>query len=403
MPTSDCTGSAAMATDTLPVLVLGTGVTALGVARILAHDGIPAWHVTERPDHLRHSRHYRPYRTYRPHRFSEDLAEWLTGFPEEAAVLMPCADSLVREVAALSPALRERFRAVVPDEAVVTTVTDKAGFARFLAGAGIPHPVTVVTGPDTSVPDLAGAFLKPTDSQAFFARHGIKGLRADSPAALRALLADLAAQGDSMVVQEYVPGPAGSHVFVDGYAGRDGRIRALFPRRRLRMYPPDFGNSSFMVSVTDEEARLGGRDDPLLTVRRLIAALGLVGIFSVELKRDDRDGIFKVLEVNARPWWYVEFAARAGVDVCRLAYRDALGLPVDTIDGHVAGRAMTYPPYDYPAWRHARARGGPSFLRWMSEVVHAEQPVWRMSDPLPGLMEYSAMAARRLNRLLGGG
>jgi len=47
-------------------------------------------------------------------------------------------------------------------------------------------------------------------------------------------------------------------------------------------------------------------------------------VFSAEFKFDERDGLFKILEVNARPWWYVDFAARCGVDVCRMAYRDAL-------------------------------------------------------------------------------
>ena len=34
---------------------------------------------------------------------------------------------------------------------------------------------------------------------------------------------------------------------------------------------------------------------------------------------------FKILEINARPWWYVELASRCGVDVCTMSYRDAFG------------------------------------------------------------------------------
>ena len=56
------------------------------------------------------------------------------------------------------------------------------------------------------------------------------------------------------------------------------------------------------------------------------------GIFSAEFKRDPRDGLFKLLEVNARPWWFVDFAVRCGVDVCRMAYDDALGREVPPLD-----------------------------------------------------------------------
>ena len=58
-------------------------------------------------------------------------------------------------------------------------------------------------------------------------------------------------------------------------------------------------------------------------------AVSYRGIFSAEFKCDDRDGFFKILEVNARPWWYVEAAACAGMDVCSMAYHDALGPTVE--------------------------------------------------------------------------
>ena len=58
---------------------------------------------------------------------------------------------------------------------------------------------------------------------------------------------------------------------------------------------------------------------------RLITGCGLRGIFSVELKRDANSGIAKVLEVNARPWWYVHYATACGVNVCEMTYRAALG------------------------------------------------------------------------------
>ncbi len=99
------------------------------------------------------------------------------------------------------------------------------------------------------------------------------------------------------------------------------------------MFPLDFGNSTCMVSVAADEVA-----PAVASVERLLAHVGYRGIFSAEFKYDERDGLFKILEVNARPWWYVEFTARCGVDVCTLAYRDALGEAVGAGDG-LRGRA----------------------------------------------------------------
>ena len=73
------------------------------------------------------------------------------------------------------------------------------------------------------------------------------------------------------------------------------------------MHPPDFGNSSYMVSVPLQEA--AGAVD---TLRTIMGHTGFRGIFSAEFKRDADDGLFKLLEVNIRPWWYVEFNQRFG-------------------------------------------------------------------------------------------
>ena len=58
------------------------------------------------------------------------------------------------------------------------------------------------------------------------------------------------------------------------------------------------------------------------------------GIFSAEFKRDSVTGEFKILEVNTRPWVYVEFAAVCGMNMCELHIEDAL-----------RGMARTLPTY----------------------------------------------------------
>ena len=58
---------------------------------------------------------------------------------------------------------------------------------------------------------------------------------------------------------------------------------------------------------------------------RLLAALGHTGLSQVEFKRDARDGVLKLMEVNPRLWQWHGLAAACGVDVTRIAYEDLTG------------------------------------------------------------------------------
>jgi predicted ATP-grasp superfamily ATP-dependent carboligase len=152
-----------------------------------------------------------------------------------------------------------------------------------------------------------------------------------------------------------------------------------------------------MVSVARDRVA-----DAIATIQRLVERVGYRGIFSAEFKYDDRDGLFKILEVNARPWWYVEFAARCGVDVCSMAYRDALGLPVEPGGAYHVGRACVFPYYDYGACRELSRQGQLSLWAWARSWLTAEQPVFRWSDPLPAVIETSRGLGRQLRKVVFG-
>jgi predicted ATP-grasp superfamily ATP-dependent carboligase len=194
-----------------------------------------------------------------------------------------------------------------------------------------------------------------------------------------------------MLFQEYIPGDADRHYFLDGLADRTGRVTALFARRRLRMYPPRFGNSTLMISVPLDQT-----GDAPNHLARLLEQASFRGIFSAEFKRDARDGRFKLLEVNVRPWWYVEFAARCGVDVVGMAYREALGLPVEPAPSYRVGRRCVYPYHDYWAYRELRREGRISPAAWAGSLFGAAQPLFRWSDPYPAWDELRAVLSRWL-------
>jgi predicted ATP-grasp superfamily ATP-dependent carboligase len=159
------------------------------------------------------------------------------------------------------------------------------------------------------------------------------------------------------------------------------------------MSPPDFGNSTLQISVP-----LSATGDAERTLRELFTDIAYRGIFSAEFKRDPRDDTFNLIEVNARPWWYVDFAARCGVNVCALAMRDALGEPVETISNYAVGRRCVFPYYDLEAIRAERIAGRLGLFEWARSWLGPYQPIFRWSDPLPAIGEVATLIGARLAR-----
>lgn len=386
---------------TVPVLILGQGLTLLGTVRCFGRAGVPAY-VLSGPDPLAgRSRWFRrlPAAGSAPPGYDQ-LPAVLGRLPLERAILVPCSDPWATAVTHLAPGLAARFPAVVGGAEAIDTLTDKGRFAHALQAAGVPHPGTfAVTAPDdlAPIPDdvLANGFLKPRDSVACYRAFERKAFDFHGRAEAAATLARTQAAGLSMMLQEYVPGPVDRHIFIDGLVARDGRFAVLFARRRLRIHPPRFGNSTAMVSIPLDDVGAA-----VASLAALAPTIGLRGIFSAEFKHDPRDGRFKLLEINPRPWWFVEFAATCGADVCLPAYRDTLGLALPPPPRYRVGVRLVYPYHDWPAWRRRAPGSGPTLAGLLRSWVTATQPEWRRDDPWPGIASLAGLAqgwvARRI-------
>jgi predicted ATP-grasp superfamily ATP-dependent carboligase len=127
------------------------------------------------------------------------------------------------------------------------------------------------------------------------------------------------------------------------------------------------------------------------SVKRLLGHVNYRGIFSTEVKRDEATGTCLIIDVNARPWWFVEFAGQCGVDVCSMAVQDALGLPVSPVRQYRAGLRCVYPYYDFSACVELRREKRLSLSGCMKAWLLSTQPEWRWTDPLPAIASTVAL------------
>lgn len=373
----------------LPAIVVARGYTALGTLRALAQARIPSHVACPEQDLATRSRWYRPLPGAAPWHGEIDThsLEALQASQLSGAVLIPGADDAALWVADIANGPhRLRYRTSSSSRETLEILQDKSRFAAYLATTAIPHPRTYRV---ERLEDIAAipfahldrVFIKPADSQSFNNALGKKGVWARHRGEMESEWKRLHEAGFALVAQEYVPGSSADHYFIDGFRDRHGRIAGLLARRRLRIYPPDFGNSSYCRSIPLAEVH--GACDSLA---QLLEQLAYRGIFSAEFKRDSRSGDFKLLEVNTRSWWYVEFAARCGVNVCEMAYRDALDLPAAKSDaGYRVGAGCVNWINDAKSVRSPNGRLGVSWARVIAQWCSARYHVMRINDPLPGL------------------
>ena len=390
------------ASGTTPAVVLGSGLGALGALRLLRRAGVPVYSLSVGPSFESRSRWFRPLPgTHGVLADAASLARVLQASPLERCVLIPCSDTLLSAVAEIPPHLAARFPSSTPPPAVAARLTNKAKFATLLDAIDVPRPRTLIADDSSSLDGIVDMqirdlFLKPVDSARFLQSYGVKAYRVHDLVDARAKLAQIQADGHRVVVQEYVPGPGSNHFLIDGFSAANGQIRALFARRRLRMYPPDFGDSTHMISVPLAEV-----EPAVQSLRAVLAALQYRGIFSAEFKIDARDGTFKILEINARVWIYVEFAGRCGVDVCTMSYRDALGLPTTDFPEYRSGVRLVSPYLDLAAAHFVWSQRQLSKTAWLRSWLGAQQPRFNWTDPVPAITDWwniSWNAVRRIVR-----
>jgi D-aspartate ligase len=375
-----------------PALLLGEGLAVLGAARSLAAAGIRPLLLSKPGDFATWTRFATRLAVDR----KADLSQLLDVVSLERAVLIPCSDGLVQEAANLPDRFAESFVGSLPPAAAVRTYTDKAFFADAVGTHDVPHPRTFSSVEDVarlSDAEIRGFFLKPRNSQAFSAHYRTKAIPVSGRAEAIEEMERLATEGFKMELQEIIPGPITNHYHLDGFVDRFGRTVAAMARQRIRMYHTDYGNSTMLVSVP-----MGTLDTAIEPLYRLMRALHHRGIFSAEFKWDERDRLFKLLEINARPWWQVEFATLCGVNVCAMAYHDAIGEELPVISSYDIGQRFRILAQDARAFLDLRKRKAVTLKDWLSSVRGVTDAIIRLSDPLPTLGFAREVAGKLVRR-----
>jgi predicted ATP-grasp superfamily ATP-dependent carboligase len=380
----------------VPALVLGDGYTALGAARALGRAGVKVLLAAASTGFAGRSRFVRE-RISGVEQTADGLLVAARALHLDRAVVVPCSDIWCEAVVSLPGKAQDGLATSLPSADVVATLTDKAAFADLLRRRDVPHPRTVVVDGPAALAAMDGQptswILKPRSSQRFFKVFGRKGFIVRTRPEAESRLAACTQAGQEMILQEFLPGPASAHVLVDGFQDRAGVARSRLARRRVRKYPPDLGDSTSGIFVSLDEVA-----EPLHILDELLAGLGYRGMVSGEFKLDPRDGVYRLLEVNCRPFGHFESSQRWGTNLALMAYCDALGLPLPAAHAPPAGARYGYLGADTLALLAQYRRRELSAGGLAAGLAGTARLPAHRDDPLPAAFHVAEVVRARFGR-----
>jgi len=303
-------------------------------------------------------------------------------------VLLPVSDYTTLLVSELSAELAPLTRFAVPPVEGFHVAHDKQKLLALAEKLGIPTPLGYCPSSRTELLAIAENLSYPA---VFKLRKGAGAIGLGFPHSPGELLAQYDALGDygddiytaeRPLVQEFVPGPIHDVCALFEH----GEPRAALTQVRSLMYPPVGGVGIYNQTTEEPQARA--------MAIKLLRELNWHGPAMVEFKRDDRDGVFRLIEINPRLWGTLDLSIQAGFDVPARIAELAVAGSIPTAAGYQVGASYRWPfPYVLKGqlsrrdiWRLVRPQAG----------MHSE---FRWSDPMPELAKAMDSGLRAWHRL----
>jgi predicted ATP-grasp superfamily ATP-dependent carboligase len=125
-------------------------------------------------------------------------------------------------------------------------------------------------------------------------------------------------EAEVIFIQELIPSGISKTISFTAFCV-NGEIKTHWMGIKIREHPIKFGTSTYSKSTF-----IPG----LIPVsEKLIRELNYSGICEIEFLKDQRDGTYKLIEINARTWLWVDLARRCGINYTLLLYNYLNDIP----------------------------------------------------------------------------
>jgi D-aspartate ligase len=393
-----------------PIFVLRRSVNefqhgALAVARSAGRLGIPVWSVASGPgEPAMRSRYVTGELALSPEAPESEWIEQLISLRPASgrAMLLPVDDLAAVLTGDHQDRLGAHFLLPAAPQGVQRRLASKRELWKLCGELELPTPASTFPVDESELTAQAAThgypvvikraepWLAPRDPGA--PSVVIAHTRDQLLAAYARMESDLAPQ---VMLQQYIPGDSDSVWMFNGYAGAQSECLCAFTGRKLRQRGPRTGPTTLGVC--------GANPAVQDAARRLLRALDYRGIVDMGFRYDQRDGAYKLLDVNPRLGsTFRLFVAGNGIDVVRAMHLDLTGRPVPP-SVTPSGRTWIDERSDLATSARLAREGALGARAWGRSLRGLDEAAWwAADDPLP-FLAMAARSAPRAARVLGNG
>jgi D-aspartate ligase len=371
----------------VPVVTLGGKLGALSICRSLGKLGIDVHVVDEDPNcpafHSRYCRHKHLFGF--DQRKAGDYHQWLTDLGkqfDERPILMATSDELSIFVAERAPDLEELFRFPVMDANLVKGLASKKEMFDIAMQCDVPTAGAIFPENESEVIEFSKRATLPVMLKGIFGNRlaDLSGKKMqiiyDAETLIKEYNSLAVLDPDNLMIQEYIPGGDDQIFIFNGYFDRNSDCLAAFTGRKIRQFPIHIGCASLAECCWNEEVSE-------ITVQ-FMKRIGYRGILDIGYRYDERDGKYKVLDINPRVGQaFRAFVAENNMDVVRALYLDLTGQrPAQIVPRE--GRRWMIEDYDLISSFHYFKEGSLTMNEWVRSFSNLEEGMWfDWGDPLP--------------------
>lgn len=292
----------------------------MGVVRSLGAHGVPLHVLTYQSQDFAHVSRWVSARTKVPHPEQQEAAFmealWDATSAWEGAVLIPADDETLDTVARHHEELSRRFIMGCPAPDTIFACIDKARTYHLAEQVEVLAPRTWYVEDENDLDRIVDelswpCLVKPHQSHLYVEHFKVKLCRVDHIEALRAALREAREAGLQVMVQEFIAGDDTQGINFNAYC-IDGEIQSAFTAEKVRLSPPYFGIPRIVRSHATHEVNTAAA--------RLLKALNYQGYACVEFKRNPDNGLYTLMEVNARFNRSILLSTKCGLDFPVMCY-----------------------------------------------------------------------------------
>ena len=257
----------------------------------------------------------------------KNVTEVAREFPDKKVIVLGCGDNYLTSIAVNLPKFPENVVAPYIDLALMETLIHKERFYQLCDQYGIDHPATYVyhkgEGHDFQLPFSGPFVVKPAESATYW-DHPFdtqkKAYVLQTREEVDQVIDDIYNHGyeDSLIIQDFIPGDDSFMRVVTNYSGEDGKVQLMCVGHVLLEEHTRHGIGNHAVIITEEAPELCEK------LRAFLEDIKFTGFSNFDVKYDQRDGKFKVFEINCRQGRSNYYVTGAGYNLAKFLVEDLI-------------------------------------------------------------------------------